>query len=209
MTKSTDAAVAAELVRLGQADLGENRLEGLEAKARALAAEGLRPRWHFVGHLQRNKMRRILEHTQVFHSVDRASVVDTLERLAAELGRRPEVFLQVRVAGSTGGPADRSGVAPDELADLTRRAADSEHLALAGLMTMGPRPTGDADDRGRARATFDELVRLGRALPADAFEGGRCRFSMGMSDDLDEAVAAGSDLVRIGRALVGEREPHR
>ena len=202
--KSTDAATAAELVRLGASDLGENRLEGLEQKAQALAAAGLAPRWHFVGHLQRNKMRRILEHTSVFHSIDRPSVLSALERLATDLGRRPEVFLQVRVAGGVG---ERSGVLPAELPELAEQAARSESIDLAGLMTMGPRPDGDANaNQRRARATFDELVRLGRTLPATSFVGERCRFSMGMSGDLDAAIAAGADIVRIGRALVGTAE---
>lgn len=205
VTKSTDAETAAELVRLGVADLAENRLEGLTSKAEALAAAGLAPRWHFVGHLQRNKMRRLLEHASVFHSIDRRSVLETLDRLGGELGRRPDAYLQVRLAD---GDDDRSGAPPADVPALAARAAELEHVELVGLMTMGPQPTGDPDrDADAARTTFDALVELGRSLPTDAFRDGRCRFSMGMSADLEPAIAAGADVVRIGRALVGTREP--
>ncbi len=209
VTKSVSAATAAALARLGQRDLGENRLEGLSEKHDHLAALGLPVTWHFIGKLQRNKARRVVRLADVIHSVDGLPLLRTLERVAAEEGRRPRVLLEVKLSED----AEKHGFAPAEVRGAVLEAAGLPHLELAGLMTLATRPAPGVDAAAAARREFEALARLARELEGDpatraAFEGGRARLSMGMSGDFAEAVAAGSDVVRIGTALyAGVEEP--
>lgn len=196
ITKYVEADAAAELVRLGLRELGESRVQELAAKAEALGEQGVEVRWHLVGHLQRNKVRAALRHAAAVHSVDSLRLLDALERVAAEEGARPEVFLEVRLVEDP----ERHGFDAGEVAAAVDRARAAEHLALVGLMGMAPAPERAGDDRP-ARRAFARLAELRERLPADAFAGGRARLSMGMSADLEAAVAEGSDLVRVGSAL--------
>ena len=201
VTKSVGPEVAAELVRLGQADLGESRASELEGKDDHLRGLGLSPRWHFVGHLQGNKVRRVVARAAAIHSVDSLRLLEAIDRAAAELGRKPEIWIQVKLAEEP----TKSGLAPGELPAVVRRALELEHVALAGLMALGPlSPEGERD--ASARAVFRELARLARELAPKAAMGdargpGRMRTSMGMSGDFELAIEAGSDLVRIGTLL--------
>jgi pyridoxal phosphate enzyme (YggS family) len=197
VTKAVRAERAAELFRLGVADLGENRADELCAKEAHFESQGLVARWHFLGHLQTNKARRVVERAHAIHSVDSPRLLDHVERLAAELGRAPLVYLQVKLVGGD----TRTGATPDEIASLALRGGECKHVRLAGVMAMAAPGAPQA-----AREVFESAVRLARELErepetARAFVGGRVRTSLGMSDDFETAIAAGSDLVRIGSSL--------
>ncbi|NOT31703.1 MAG: YggS family pyridoxal phosphate-dependent enzyme [Planctomycetes bacterium] len=197
VTKSVSAARAAELFDLGQSDLGENRTSALEAKHAAFLAAGRIARWHFVGHLQRNKARRVVRLAHAIHSVDSASLWEALVRLSKEEQRFPGLFLQVKLSDEP----NKTGLDPAELPALVERARAGP-LPLLGLMTLAPLATGSTGtDERAARAVFEHASALARALPASAFAEGRVRLSMGMSQDLEEAVRAGAHLVRVGSAL--------
>jgi hypothetical protein len=195
VTKSVEPEVALALARLGQTDLGENRLEPFERKVAALHAAGVDARWHYVGHLQRNKARRVARLADVIHAVDTRALLDTLARVADEEGAAPGLYLQVKLADDEA----KHGLAPAEVRALVA-AASERRQPLLGLMTMAPLP-GPGVDPGAARRVFDALAELARDLPAGAFAGGAPRLSMGMSGDLEDAVAAGATDVRIGTAL--------
>ncbi len=191
VTKSVSPARAAELLALGQRDLGENRADELERKAAWFAAHGLQPRWHFLGHLQRNKARRVVRLASVLHSLDSIELAEVLERACADEGRRLEVFVQLKLWPEE----TKSGLDPAELPALRAVLERCPHLAFAGLMTMGPL-LADENERARAaRTVFAELARRARGL------GTGCRTSMGMSEDFESAVEEGADLVRVGSAL--------
>ena len=199
VTKTVPPEVALALLELGQADLAENRLAGLEEKAAFCAERGVAPRWHFVGHLQRNKARRVARLAHAIHAVDSRALLDTLLALAAEEeGAAPGLYLQVKLARDE----NKHGLAPSEVPALVEAAA-AAGARLLGLMTMAPLVEGAEGPSARAEAqrVFLALAALARALPGAAFEGGRPRLSMGMSGDLEEAVSAGADDVRIGTAL--------
>lgn len=196
VTKSVPAAVAAELFELGCLDLGENRASALEEKHAHFLKNGRIARWHFVGHLQRNKARRVLRIAQAIHSVDSVQLWSSLARLAEEEQRHPGIFLQVKLAPE----AEKSGLAPEELPALIERAK-SGPLPLLGLMVMAPLTDDPLAAQHQARAVFEHASRLARSLPAGAFAGGRVRLSMGMTGDFEEAVRAGAHVVRIGGAL--------
>jgi hypothetical protein len=206
VTKSVAPDVALALARLGQRALGENRLAPFEQKRAAFERAGECATWHFVGHVQTNKLRRVARLADVLHSVDSLRLVDALARLGDELGadgRAPEIYLQVNVAREP----QKHGLEPEATAGALARAVDAG-LTVRGLMTMAPLGGG----RPAARAAFDGLAALARELDANAFEGGSPRLSMGMSGDLEEAVAAGAHVVRVGTALfegLGERADAR
>jgi pyridoxal phosphate enzyme (YggS family) len=195
VTKTFAAQRAAEVVRLGVGDLGENRVQEAAAKAAELPPE---VRWHLIGHLQTNKASRAAGLFHTVHSVDS-------ERVAAALSdRRPldmaplDVLVEVELTGLAG----HTGVPPERLAGVAAAAAGMPRLRLRGLMTMAPlvaAPEAARPTFVRLRGLRDELEqRLGRQLP---------ELSMGMSDDFEVAVEEGATMVRLGRALFGERPP--
>lgn len=173
----------------GQRDFGENYVQELVEKAEALADLD-EIRWHFVGHLQRNKVRHVLQVGAAIETVDSA-------RLGAEIGRRSvaagvttSVFVQVNV----GGEAQKSGCPPDTLPELLAALGGVEGVDVRGLMTVPPH----TEDPEGARPFFQRLRLLaeGAALP---------ELSMGMTHDLDVAVSEGATVVRVGTAIFGPR----
>jgi pyridoxal phosphate enzyme (YggS family) len=203
VTKTVDAETAAELVRLGQRDLGESRADVLVEKAERLRELALEPRWHFVGHLQRNKVRRVAAIASAIHSVDSLRLLEAIDAAAQEHARQPEVFVQVKLSTE----ATKTGAEPGEAIALLERAAELPHVRLAGLMTIAP--LAPEPERGAAsRAAFRALADLARrARMRDALGSAALRtpmglrMSMGMSDDFETAIEEGSDLVRIGTLL--------
>ena len=207
VTKSATPAAAAELASLGALDLGESRVQPLAEKAAALAAAGLAPRWHFLGHVQRNKARRVVELAHTIHSLDSLALLETLARLALERGSDVQAFVEVKLSAE----ASKSGLAPSALPALLAAARAHPRVQLLGLMTMPPLAPDEKAQHRAARAAFQELAALAkdlarRAETARAFAGGRVRLSMGMSADFEIAIEEGSDFVRVGSALfAGER----
>jgi pyridoxal phosphate enzyme (YggS family) len=201
VTKSVDAATTAELARLGALDLGENRVDRLDAKHAALASEGLAVRWHMIGRLQRNKARRAAACAYAVHSVDTDRLLAALVRLAGELERPLDVYLELELTAI----ATRSGFTPDAVRALLDAPFDLGRLSLRGLMTMAAPDerarAGDLASQDCARRTFARLRELAAQLPVERFAERRIELSMGMSDDLEAAVAEGASLVRVGSAL--------
>jgi pyridoxal phosphate enzyme (YggS family) len=205
ITKTVEPEVAAELVKLGQEDLGENRAAELERKEKALRAAGLAPRWHFVGHLQGNKVRRVVAIAASIHSIDSLRLLEAVDRAAGELGKRPEVWVQVKLSPEP----TKTGLERRDVKAVFARAAACENVRLAGVMALAPvrAPVGaPAGTEASARAVFRELSSLARDLARasgmrDAHRPGRVRTSMGMSGDFEWAIEEGSDLVRIGSLL--------
>jgi len=181
-SKTVPAARLREALRAGLHHFGENRAQELVSKAADLAGAHPAPVWHFVGRLQRNKVRALAGHVTWWHSVDRVELGPELARWAA--GAR--VLVEVNVAGE----ASKGGCSPAELPGLVEVLATSG-LEVVGLMTIPPR-------HEDPRPYFARLRALGERL-------GLRELSMGMSDDFEAAVAEGATIVRVGRAIFGER----
>jgi pyridoxal phosphate enzyme (YggS family) len=198
VTKTVSAGRVGEAVRLGLADLGENRVQEAESKIPAVgaASEGAGPRWHMIGHLQRNKAAKAARLFDRVHSVDGAELAAALGRAAREAGRTLAVMVEVNVSGEP----SKFGVTPQEVGALVEAVAGTEGLALDGLMTVGPRvdrPEQARDCFARLRTLRDAAERAtGVALP---------QLSMGMSGDFEAAIAEGSTMVRVGTAIFGAR----
>jgi PLP dependent protein len=177
----------------GQTIFGENYLQEALEKRPALA--DLPIEWHFIGPIQSNKTRRITENFAWVHSVDRVKIAD---RLAKD---RPESLppLQICVQVNVSGEQSKSGVAPEEVADLAAHVVRLPRLKLRGLMAVPELTTATALQRSQFRMLrdlFDQLKREGYELDT---------LSMGMSEDMEVAIAEGATMVRIGTAILGPR----
>jgi pyridoxal phosphate enzyme (YggS family) len=182
VSKEVDAAAVAAARAAGQRAFGENRAQELSAKVEALHAQELELVWHFIGRLQRNKVKSIASFVALWQSVDRPDLGVEIARHAP--GAR--VLVQVNVAGEE----QKGGCPPAELPALVDSFTDLG-LTVEGLMTVPPLI---GDPRPHFAALRDLANRLGLAT-----------LSMGMSGDFEAAIAEGSTLVRIGRAVFGPR----
>lgn len=189
VTKTFPPEVAALAVRVGLFDLGENYGQELEAKAPAvaklLASSAATPRWHFIGGLQRNKVKRIASLVSLWQTVDRAELADEIAK------RAPGASVLIQV--NTTAEEQKSGCRPHDVAMLVD-SARLRGLDVRGLMTVGP------TDGSDPRPAFAELRALADRL-------GLLECSMGMSGDVAAAVAEGSTMVRVGTRLFGARPP--
>lgn len=188
------------VVEAGVGDLGENRVEELEAKL-TVADLPSSIRWHFVGQLQSRKANALVGRGVLIHSVDRRSLVERLQRLAEREGLTQPLLVQVNVGDD---PA-KGGCGLDEVDDLVAYAHGHQNLAVRGVMTIPPLPPPDTDPQTAARPHFARLREVRDRLRdrwPDVTE-----LSMGMSADLEAAVEEGATLVRIGTALLGQRGP--
>lgn len=191
----------AEKVRLafdaGQQLFGESRVQEARAKIPLLPSAA---RWHFVGRLQRNKVRHALSLFELFHSVDSLELARDMNRIADEEGLRPRVLLEVNVAGE----GSKIGFAPETLREQMETLLQLPRLTIEGLMTIPPLgPEAEA-----SRRYFVALREL-RDLFATQFQLQLPQLSMGMTGDFVVAIEEGATLVRVGTAIFGQRTPMR
>ncbi len=183
-----------QAARAGLEDCGENYAQELRDKRTQ------RPdapwRWHFIGALQRNKVREVIG-CALLHGVDRLSLLPVLERRAAAAGVVQDVLVQVNVAGETG----KAGVDPQQLPALLDGFGALEHVRCRGLMVIPPQGTPE-----QTRVHFAALRRLALTHGHPARPGVQlCELSMGMSADYEVAIEQGATLVRVGTAIFGPR----
>ncbi len=193
VSKTWPADVVGEAVQAGQLLFGENRLQEGEEKIPRLPDD---LEWHFIGTLQRNKVRRVLSLFQVVQSLSSLKLVRFADRVAGELGIRPKVFLEVNI----GEEESKHGFAPDELREGLDEILSSGCLNLQGLMCIPPRVKSAEEARpwfARVRELQEELEgRAGQSFP---------EISMGMSSDYEVAIEEGATIVRVGSAIFGPR----
>jgi hypothetical protein len=200
VTKFFPASDVRILYALGCRDFGESREQDASPKVAETTDDfsGDPPRWHMIGHLQRNKAKSVAAWAHSIHSVDSARLVTALSKATTaaldEGVRRTELDVIVQV--SLDGDVHRGGVERDELHALADAVADASGLRLAGLMAVPPL---DADPD----AAFADLESLHRRLSAD--HPGALELSAGMTGDLEAAVRHGSTCVRVGTAILGAR----
>lgn len=191
----THPASAVEAVRgAGIRDVGENRVQEMEAKVASVGKLDLR--WHLIGHLQRNKVKKAIELADFIHSIDSVRLAKRLSEDAGDKGTTLEALIQVNVAeeGSKGGLAPAAAL--DEIAEICSLPG----LRITGLMSMAP----FVEDEGVVRSAFAATRRIrDDAASLPGFEARH--LSMGMSGDFEVAVEEGSTLVRLGTVLLGER----
>jgi PLP dependent protein len=184
-----------EAAAAGATDVGENYVQELVAKQAQGAGAAVAPslRWHFIGRLQRNKVKQVAGQVELIHAVD------SLE-LAAEISKRAAVTQRVLLAVNLAGEATKSGVSEAQALELAGALAAMDRVAFCGLMTMPP----PAEDAEASRPAFRALAQL-RARLEDQLGHGLPVLSMGMSDDFEVAISEGATHVRIGTAIFGAR----
>jgi pyridoxal phosphate enzyme (YggS family) len=195
VTKYVSVDAARMLLDAGCIDLGESRPQSLWSKAEALAGHHPAARWHLVGHLQRNKIRRTLPVLSLVHSLDSRRLLEAIDEECAAAGRGCDALVEVNLAGDPG----RTGVPEADVAALLEEAGRRRHVRVLGLMGMAALPDGDP---AAARRQFARLRALRDALAARLpTPTGLHELSMGMSGDVVEAILEGATIVRIGSAL--------
>lgn len=198
VSKTYPASDVVALAELGVTDIGENRHPEAARKRDEAGDAAAGVRWHFVGALQTNKAAAVARYADVVHSVDRARLVDALDRGAQQAGRTLGALVQVNLEGRDADPVGRAGAAPGEVLALAERVAAAEALTLEGVMAVAPLDA-DPDE------AFARLAEIAASVAA-AYPGATA-ISAGMSGDLEAAVRHGATHVRIGRSVLGERPP--
>jgi PLP dependent protein len=190
VTKSAEIAWIEAIVALGVRDLAESRPQKLCERAAVIDPS---VRWHLIGQLQRNKIRKVLPVAGWVHSVDSSTLLRRIDEIAGELGVRPRLLLEANVSGE----AAKSGFSPKELSEVWPVVAAVKHVEVAGLMTMAP----FSDDPEASRSVFAALRALRDQLQTRVPAIELPELSMGMSGDFEVAVEEGATMVRVGTSL--------
>ncbi|SRR5579862_9763505 len=193
VSKTHPPEVIREALDAGQSLFGESRVQEARAKLPLLPA---RAHWHFIGHLQKNKMRQALPLFELFHGVDSLESAREMNRVAKEMGLYPRVLLQVNLAGES----SKFGFSPDGLRRELEEILTLDRVQVDGLMTIPPA----APEAEASRRCFAGLWELRDELQA-AFGVPLKHLSMGMTQDYTVAVEEGATLVRVGTAIFGPR----
>ena len=189
--------VIMEAYAYGERDFGESRVQELLPKYNALPKD---IRWHFIGHLQTNKVKQIVPFVHMIHSVDSLRLLETINREAEKLQRQVKVLLEVHIAKE----ATKSGFTPEEFLSLNTKLSTLNHIDVCGVMGMAT----NTDDEDEWRRCFREIKHLGKQLlnHSDLLNNSAPQISMGMSDDYLVAIEEGSTMVRIGSTIFGNRD---
>ncbi len=181
----------------GMTVFGENYAQEVRDKLTAFDALGkTHPEWHFIGHLQRNKVKYLFPNVYMIHTVDSLRLAEEISKQAEKDDRTVEILLQV----NTSGEDSKSGVEPDAIVDLAGEVGEIENLNIGGLMTIGTFSPDERLIRGEFGILRKSLERVNRELSLSLKH-----LSMGMTHDFDIAIDEGATMVRVGTAIFGER----
>ncbi len=195
VSKTYPADTVREALEAGQTLFGENKVQEILAKQPELSSKA---RWHLIGHLQSNKVRKVLPLVDAIHSVDSVALARDLHRIGEELGLHPKVYLEINLAQES----TKYGFTPTQIREQLDALYESDRLYIQGLMCIppfAPEPEQSRRYFATLRQLRDELEKAGGApLP---------HLSMGMSHDFEVAIEEGATIVRVGSAIFGERAP--
>lgn len=175
---------------------GENKVQELKSKYSRLA--NFSPTWHFIGHLQTNKVRECVERVTLIHSIDRLDLAIKLDSELEKLGRSMNVLIQV----NTSGEPSKFGVKPEATKELVKKIKDLQSLKIKGLMTLAI----FSSEEKRVRKCFRDLRELSECIEAEGYHRVEMNeLSMGMSSDYRIAIEEGATIVRLGQTIFGPR----
>lgn len=195
VSKTFPVEAIREAVDAGQLVFGENKVQELLTKAPQLPAK---LQWHLIGHLQSNKVRKILPAVKFIHSIGSLDLARDVDRIAAELGLYPKVYLEINLAAE----GSKHGFSPAQVRSQLEDLYALRRLEIQGLMCIPPFDADAAKSRPyfvQLRELRDELEKIG--------DGPLPLLSMGMSHDFEIAIEEGATIVRVGSAIFGERKP--
>lgn len=193
VTKTFPSDIIKKSVAVGLYDIGESKIQEAETKINEV---GHIARYHLIGHLQSNKIKKAVQLFDVIQSVDSFELAKEISRRAGELDRVMECYIEVNSSGE----AQKYGIAPDRTIDLVKQVIELPHIKLSGLMTVGPL-TDDPDTVREAFRMVHELFHQAQESAGEQFD----VLSMGMSGDFPLAIAEGSTMIRIGTGIFGPR----
>lgn len=196
VSKTKPMSMIEELLPLGVVDFGENKVQELTAKEEALPS-GIH--WHMIGHLQRNKVKYIVDKACLIHSVDSLRLAETVSQEAEKKGVTANILIEVNVAGED----SKFGVSPDETAALAEAISKLPNIAVKGLMTIAP----FIENAEENREVFRNLRKLSVDIEEKKFNNVTMAvLSMGMTGDYEVAIEEGATMVRVGTGIFGERD---
>jgi hypothetical protein len=209
VTKHATVDEVRQLIDLGHSDFGENRLqhftqlavqiEEYVGRRKELGEPDLANsiRWHFIGHLQRNKCRRVLPLTRLIHTLDSLRLAEEIQEVAEKRNQVIEVLLQTNISRER----QKTGIAPAAVGYLLEQLATMPHIKPRGMMCMAPA----GEDPEESRPIFTRCQELFEEMKLDKHSGDAFNIlSMGMSNDFEIAIECGANIVRVGSALFGE-----
>lgn len=197
VSKTKPIEMLQEIYDCGQREFGENKVQELTAKEEVLAKD---IHWHMIGHLQKNKVKYIVDKVSMIHSVDSFSLAQTINKEAEKHGLTEPVpvLIEVNVAGEE----SKFGVAPAETLDLVKEIAALPLVRIQGLMTIAP----FVEDQEENRPVFRALRQLSVDIAAQNIDNvSMIALSMGMTNDYETAIEEGATMIRVGTAIFGAR----
>lgn len=196
VSKTKPLSMIEELLPLGVRDFGENKVQELTAKAEVLSKD---IRWHMIGHLQRNKVKYVVDKACMIHSVDSLRLAEEISKEAEKKGVEVPILLEVNVAGED----SKFGIRPEETEELAQQIALLPNLHIQGLMTIAPY----VENPENNRQIFRNLRNLSVDIERKKFNNVTMSvLSMGMTGDYEVAIEEGATHVRVGTGIFGERD---
>ncbi len=196
VTKTYDAEKINTAIEAGVTDIGENRVQEVLEKYDAVKPV----RWHLIGHLQRNKVKYIIDKVELIHSVDSFELAKEIDRQAKKIGKTQKILLEVNVSGEE----SKFGIKASDCASLCKQIAEElENVSIQGLMTVAP----FTDDENLLESVFKGLKTLAKEISDMDIKNVRMdELSMGMTNDYPLAISCGATMVRIGTGIFGKRD---
>ena len=195
VSKTKPVSVLKEAYDLGVRVFGENKVQELTDKYEKLPKD---IHWHMIGHLQRNKVKYIIDKVDLIHSVDSVRLAETIEKEASRQNLTVNILIEVNVAGEE----SKFGVSPEELPEFIEKVAEFSHIRVRGLMTIAP----FVEDSEENRRIFEDLRKLSVDIAEKNVDNITMRvLSMGMTNDYSVAIEEGATMVRVGTGIFGAR----
>lgn len=193
VTKYVDENVIEKVLDTGHSILGENKAQVIREKIDYFKAKNMDIEWHFIGNLQKNKVKYIINDVSLIHSVNKLSLAEEINKRAEQVGKIIDILLEINVYGEE----SKQGYKLEELISDLEALKNLKNINIKGLMTMGPLDV----DEVTTRKVFAELVRIKKELNENYFNNSLTELSMGMSGDYKIALQEGSTIIRVGSKL--------
>ncbi|MBQ4146162.1 MAG: YggS family pyridoxal phosphate-dependent enzyme [Clostridia bacterium] len=194
VSKTKPVSMIEEAIACSIRDFGENRPQELAEKYQQIPNVN----WHLIGQLQRNKVRHIIDKTELIHSVDSYALAEEIEKRASMVSKVQKILIQVNISGEEG----KSGVGPEDAVELCKKISQLPHISIQGLMTISVAGL-DYDGNYEIFSRLRQLAETIKELNIDGVE--MKELSMGMTHDYEAAIAAGATLLRVGSGIFGSR----